>query len=311
MKFAHVPVLSKEVIEYLVPKSNENFIDCTIGGGGHAKEILKRTNPNGKLLGIDQDPVAISAAKENLKEFSKKITLITDNFKNLKEIIYDTGFNKIDGILLDLGISSYELQDVSRGFSFKGSAFLDMRFGQEGLTAADVLNNYKETDLIRIFKDYGEERYARQIAEEIVKQRKISKIIKTDQLVAIIENVYKNKPKPRKIHIATRVFQALRIEVNDELNNLKKVLPVILSLLNKGGRLAIISFHSLEDRIVKQFLKREAKECLCPPYLPVCQCGHHAQLKILTKKVITPSLAEIKANPKSRSAKLRAAVKII
>ncbi len=311
MNFKHEPVLLNEVIQYLAPEPNENFIDCTIGGGGHAKEILKKTAPNGKLLGIDLDPQAISASAENLNEFKARISLVNDNYKNLKQIVYVAGFTQISGILLDLGLSSFELQDSARGFSFKGSAFLDMRFGQTGQTAADILNNYKEIDLIKIFKEYGEERYARQIASEIVRQRKINKITKTDQLVAIIENVYKNKPKPRKIHVATRVFQALRIEVNDELNNLKKVLPVILPLLNKGGRVAIISFHSLEDRIVKQFLKREAKECLCPPYLPVCQCKHHAQLKILTKKVITPSLAEIKANSKSRSAKLRAAVKII
>ncbi|MFA5188091.1 MAG: 16S rRNA (cytosine(1402)-N(4))-methyltransferase RsmH [Patescibacteria group bacterium] len=311
MKFEHVPVLSQEVLEYLDPKANENFIDCTLGGGGHAKEILKRTAPNGKLLGIDLDKEALGAARENLKEYQARITFINDNYKNLKQIIYDAGFNQIGGILLDLGLSSYELQDSGRGFSFKGSAYLDMRFGKTGLTAADILNSYKETELARIFKEYGEERHSMLIAREIVKARKQNKITKTDQLVALIAKVYANKPKPKNIHIATKIFQALRIEVNDELNGLKKVLPDALNALSKGGRLAVISFHSLEDRIVKEFFKREAKECICPPKLPVCQCGHQAQLKILTKKIITPTLAEIKINNRSRSAKLRAALKII
>jgi len=311
MKFEHAPVLLKEVLEYLDPKANENFIDCTLGGGGHAKEILEKISPNGKLLGIDLDPEAISASQNKLQAFKSRIKLVNDNFKNLKQIIYVAGFNKINGILLDLGLSSYELQDRARGFSFKGSAFLDMRFGSTGKTAADILNKYREEDLIRIFREYGEERYAKQIAQEIVKERKHNQISKTDQLVSIIQKVYQNKPKPKKIHPATKVFQALRIEVNDELNNLKSTLPQALAALGKGGRLVVISFHSLEDRIVKEFFKREAKECLCPPQLPVCICGHKAQLKILTKKVIIPSLAEIKSNPRSRSAKLRAAQKII
>ena len=310
MKFQHEPVLVKEVIEYLAPKPNENFIDCTLGGGGHAKEILKMTSPNGKLLGIDLDAEAIKAAKENLQEFGQRVNLVNDNYKNLKQIIYDSGFNQINGILLDLGLSSYELQDAARGFSFKGSDKLDMRFGQEGLTASDILNNYKEEELARIFKEYGEERFSRQIAKEIVTERKHNKILKTDQLVSLIAKVYQHKPKPRNINIATKVFQALRIEVNDELNNLKKVLPDALNVLAQGGRLAVISFHSLEDRIVKEFFKREAKECICPPEIPVCICGHQAQLKILTKKPIMPSLAEINNNPRSRSAKLRIAIKI-
>ena len=310
MKFQHEPVLVKEVLEYLAPSSNENFVDCTLGGGGHAKEILKMTSPNGKLLGIDLDKEAIKASGEELKEFQGRFFLVNDNFKNLKQIIYVAEFNNINGILLDLGLSSYELQDAARGFSFKGSAWLDMRFGEEGKTAVDIVNNYKEEELTKIFKEYGEERFAGLIAREIVKERKINKITKTDQLVGIIERVYKNKPKPKKIHVATKVFQALRIEVNDELNNLKKVLPQALEILTVGGRLAVISFHSLEDRIVKEFFKREAKECICPPKLPICICGHKAQLKILTKKVIIPSWAEIKSNPRSRSAKLRVAQKI-
>jgi len=311
MELRHEPVLLEEVINYLAPQSNENFVDCTLGGGGHAQAILKRTGPNGELLGIDLDPNALSIAADNLKEFKGRIKLIQDNFKNLKEIIPEAGFNQINGILLDLGLSNIELQGPDRGFSFKGADFLDMRFGQQGQTAADILNKYKEEDLVRIFKEYGEERYAKEIANEIVKERKNNKIERTDQLVNLIEKVYKNKIKPKKINVATKVFQALRIEVNDELNNLKAVLPVALELLAKDGRLVIISFHSLEDRIVKEFFKREAKDCLCPPQIPVCCCGHKASLKIITKKVVVPSSAEIQLNPKSRSAKLRAARKII
>ncbi len=310
MKFEHTPVLLDEVIEYLKPQPNQNFIDCTLGGGGHAKAILKRTGPNGKLLGIDLDEQAIKAASQNLQKFKDRMVLINDNYQNLNQIVYDTGFNKINGILLDLGLSNYQIQAEARGFSFKGDSFLDMRFGKTEQTAADIINNYKEADLIRIFKEYGEERYAKQIAREIVDLRKKQPITKTNQLVNIIEMVYQNKPKPKKIHVATKVFQALRIEVNNELANLKKILPQALEVLAENGRLVVISFHSLEDKIVKEFFKKEAKDCLCPPQIPICVCEHKARLKILTKKVIKPGQTEIMKNPRSRSAKLRAAVKI-
>jgi 16S rRNA (cytosine1402-N4)-methyltransferase len=310
MEFKHQPVLVKEVLEYLDPKPNENFVDCTLGGGGHAQEILKLTGPGGKLIGIDLDPEAIKAAKEKLKNFGDRAILINDNFKNLKQIIYDAGgFNQINGILLDLGLSSYELEDETRGFSFRGSSFLDMRFGATEKTAAYIVNQYKEENLTRIFKDYGEERYAKLIARDIVKERKITPIRTTDQLVKIIEKIYPHNPKS-KIHPATKVFQALRIEVNHELENLQEILPQAMDLLAKGGRLVVISFHSLEDRIVKDFFKNEAKGCICPPKLPVCVCNHQPNLEILTKKIIIPSLGEIKNNPRSRSAKLRAAIKI-
>lgn len=310
MKFEHIPVLLNEVIDFLDPQPNQNFIDCTLGGGGHAKEILLKTTPKGKLLGIDLDVEAINAARENLQEFKNRIILVNDNYQNLKQILYDTGFNKINGILLDLGLSSYQIQTKTRGFSFQGDSFLDMRFGATDKTAADILNNYKESDLIQIFKEYGEERYSKQIAKEIVDLRKKEEISKTNQLVQIIEKVYQNKPKPKKIHVATKVFQALRIEVNNELDNLKKILPQALEVLQSNGRLVVISFHSLEDKIVKDFFKKEAKDCLCPPQIPVCQCDHKAQLKILNKKVIKASETEIAVNHRSRSAKLRAVIKI-
>ncbi|MBN1326144.1 16S rRNA (cytosine(1402)-N(4))-methyltransferase RsmH [Candidatus Falkowbacteria bacterium] len=309
MSLQHKPVLLEETIKYLDPKSGENFIDCTLGGGGHARIILEKTASSGKLLAIDLDIKAIEIAKEDLKEFSSRVIYINDNFSNLENIAKVSGLNKFEGILLDLGLSSIELDDPNRGFSFKKNAFLDMRFGSGGKTASDVLNTYKESELARIFKEYGEERYSKQIAKEIVSFRGKEKITTTSQLVSIIELVYKNKPRP-KIHIATKVFQALRIEVNDELNNLKKVLPIASNLLNKGGRIVVISFHSLEDRIVKEYFKQESRDCLCPPNVPVCRCNHKASLKILTKKIIQPSEQEIKYNPRSRSAKLRAAQKI-
>lgn len=314
MKFEHISVLEKEVIQYLEPKKNENTIDCTLGGGGHAKKILLKTAPDGKLLGIDLDPAALQAAKNNLSKFKDRVFFAEDNYKNLKQILkqkkYVERFNQVDIILLDLGLSSYELQDKTRGFSFQGSADLDMRFGKTDLKASDIINNYSEEDLRQIFKEYGQERFAKPIAKEIVKQRKIKPIEKTDQLVQVIETVYKNKPKPRNIHTATKVFQALRIETNDELNNLKSFLPDAIDILAKGGRLGVISFHSLEDRIVKMFFKKESKDCLCPPKFPVCKCNHKANLEIITKKPIIPTKQEIRANPRSRSAKFRAAVKI-
>lgn len=309
MSLQHKSVLLAEAIKYLDPKTGENFIDCTLGGGGHARAILEKTAPSGKLLAIDLDTKAIEIAKDDLKEFSNRVLYTNDNFSNLEKIAKASDLNKFDGILLDLGLSSIELDDPNRGFSFKKNAFLDMRFGSGGKTAADILNSYRETELARIFKEYGEERFSKQIAKEIVNFRGKEKILNTNQLVSIIENVYKNKPRP-KIHVATKVFQALRIEVNNEINNLKQVLPIALGLLDKGGRIVVISFHSLEDRIVKDFFKQESKDCLCPPQIPVCQCNHKATLKILTKKIITPSEQEIINNPRSRSAKLRAAIKI-
>ncbi|MCX6740528.1 MAG: 16S rRNA (cytosine(1402)-N(4))-methyltransferase RsmH [Candidatus Parcubacteria bacterium] len=309
MEFKHKSVLAKEVIQYLAPQPNENFVDCTLGGGGHAEAILNLTGPSGKLLGIDLDPEAIKAAQSKLQSYGDRAVFINDNFKNLKRIIYDAGFNKINGILLDLGISSFELEDKTRGFSFRGSSFLDMRFGATEKTAAYIINQYKEENLTRIFKDYGEERYAKLIARAIINERKIQPISTTEQLVKIIEKVYQHKPK-LKIHPATKVFQALRIEVNHELENLQEILPQALELLVKGGRIVVISFHSLEDRIVKDFFRQEAKDCICPPKVPVCTCNHQPKIKILTKKIIIPSNNEITENFRSRSAKLRAAVKI-
>jgi len=310
MQFQHTPVLMSEILYWLAPQPNQDFFDGTIGGGGHSFEILKKIGPNGHLLGTDLDEEAIIAATAKLKEFGPRVIIIRDNFKNIQKLAYAKGFNQFDGILLDLGVSSYELQDSNRGFSFKGSLPLDMRMGQTDLTAAEILNTYDKKHLAGIFKDYGEERYANQIADAIIDARKKEKFQTTNQLTVIIENYYQHKSKPKGIHIATKIFQALRIEVNQELENLKQFLPQAINLLKKNGRIGIISFHSLEDRIVKDFFRQESKDCICPPETPICQCQHQASLKILTKKPIIASAAEIKNNPRSRSAKLRVALKI-
>jgi 16S rRNA (cytosine1402-N4)-methyltransferase len=320
----HEPVLLKEVIKYLDPKPNQNFIDCTLGNGGHAIALAIKLE-TGKVLGIDLDSEIIKLAAERIEEqgLVDKVILVQDNFKNLKKIVEENKFYPINGILVDLGISSYELQDQERGFSFLLEGPLNMRYAHEsysnesridtriedGITAAEILNQWPEKELERIFREYGEERYSKQIAEEIIKTREREEIKTTVDLVKIIERVYRGKPKP-KIHFATKVFQALRIAVNDELNNLKQLLPQAIEILDKGGKLTVISFHSLEDRIVKDFFKQEARGCICPVEIPVCRCNHKPIIKIINKKPIIPTLAEIQKNPRSRSAKLRVIEKI-
>lgn len=285
----HIPVLKKEVLEYLNPKPGENFIDCTFGFGGHSQAILKKIIPGGKILGIELD-------KEVLKQFKPQdgIILTQGNFADLKEITEKQKFYPVNGILLDLGISSWQIKESGRGFSFQKSEPLDMRTGQESLTAQEIINQWNEQDLIEIFQTYGEERYSRQIAKMICQQRKIKSIETTDQLVEIIGRAVPGKYRRGRIHWATRVFQSLRIVVNSELDNLKKALADAVDILKGEGRLVVISFHSLEDRIVKHFFRQQAKQEF---------------LKILTKKPIRPSQEEIEINYKSRSAKLRAALK--
>ena len=309
----HIPVLLEEVIDGLNLKPNENFIDCTVGLGGHSGEILRRVSPHGKLIGFDKDPEALKQAEINLKDYKKRVELINDNFKNINKYEQHPVLLKINGILCDLGISSMQITSSNqRGFSFKEpEGLLDMRMDpQDRFSAADILNIYSEKELVRIFKEYGEERYAKQIACRVVEIRKQKKFKKTEDLLKVIDEVYKNKPKPRKIHPATRTFQALRIETNRELENLKEFLPKGINVLEPGGRIAVISFHSLEDRIVKNYFREEAKDCICPPKAPACRCGHKKRLKLITKKPIVPSDAEIKENPRARSAKLRIAEKL-
>jgi 16S rRNA (cytosine1402-N4)-methyltransferase len=315
-RYQHTPVLLDEVVHYLQPKSNQDFIDGTLGGGGHSLAILDRNGPKGRVLGIDLDPTAREAVKETLKKHKIKknrLVIAPGNFKDIKEIAYEYSFLKASGILLDLGISSGQLQDHVRGFSFISTGTLDMRFGPDAgiYTASELLNTLPEQALTDIFKNYGEEPLARPIAKKIIEARKEELITRPEQLTSIISSIYKRNFKAKsKIHPATRVFQALRIAVNGELDNLQKTLPDALSLLRLGGRLVVISYHSLEDRIVKHFFQQESKDCICPPERPTCQCGHKASLRIITKKPIGPALTEMAENHRSRSAKLRVAERI-
>jgi len=302
----------EEVIHYLKLKPGNRVIDCTLGGGGHALAILKRVSPKGKLLGIDLDPSAIEATQEATKNYKGDVTLVQDNFKNIKQIADVRKFNKIDGILLDLGLSSGQLQDHGRGFSFLAQGRLDMRFDPNSdLTAEKILDTYNQEELYEIFKDFGEENLAKPISKKIIELRRQNSITSPDQLVEIISDIYKKYYWGKsKINPATKVFQALRMEVNQELENLKEILPQAVSLLAKGGRLLVISYHSLEDRIIKEFFKQESKDCICPAEMPVCQCDHRQTLKIITRKPVVPSEQEITENPRARSAKLRVAERI-
>ncbi len=292
----HVPVLQKEILAYLDPKPNENFIDCTIGEGGHALAILERNGPNGKVLGIDWSPEVIENCKLKIENFKERVILVCDNFVNLKKIIEKYKFKPVSGILFDLGFSSWHLEESNKGFSFLRDEGLDMRYNfQNSLTAEKIINSYSESEIERILKEYGQERFAKRIAQKIVDERKKKTIQTTFQLVEIIKKSVPKNYETGRIHPATRTFQALRIAVNDELENLKKVIPQTLDILEPQGKLVIISFHSLEDRIVKNFFKENSQR---------------SRLKILTKKPTTPSQEEIKINHRARSSKLRAAIKI-
>jgi 16S rRNA (cytosine1402-N4)-methyltransferase len=292
----HISVLQKETVEYLDPKPDQNFIDCTIGGGGHTFAILEKNGPTGKILGIDWSAQVAENIKRKINntKYRDRVILVCDNFANLKEIVKEKKFGKVSGILLDLGMSSWHLEESKRGFSFREDESLDMRYGSGDVTAEKIINSWPETEIERILKEYGQERFAKKIAAEIVKQRKFRPIKNTLELVEIIKKAMPPRHRKEKIHFATRTFQALRIAVNDELDNLKKVLPQAIDVLERDGRLVVISFHSLEDGIVKSFLKENSK-------------GH--LLNILTKKPVGPSIQEQKINPRSRSARLRAAIK--
>lgn len=311
-----------EVIDFLSPKKNQNFIDCTLGGAGYTVAIAKLILPKGKILSIDLDKLAIRNAEAIIKkENLKNIKVAHGNFKDISKILQNSWKNwqsaQINGIVFDLGLSSAQLQDERRGFSFQLDAPLDMAFGAQRATfnnecsTSEIVNNWGVAEIEKILKDYGEERFAKSIAGGIVEARKEGEIKKTKQLVDIIARAVPGKYRNnRKIHFATRTFQGLRIATNDELNSLKAALPQALNILAVGGRISVISYHSLEDRIVKHFFKKESKDCLCPPELPVCRCGHKASLKIITKKALSPSEEEVKQNPRSRSAKMRVIEKI-
>jgi len=303
---AHIPVLLSEVVEGLAVKPGGRYIDCTVGGGGHAAAILEQSSPGGQLLGIDADPSAIELAKTRLEAYSNSTLLINDNFVNLRDICTRFGFSPVHGILFDLGLSSIQLNGDGRGFSFQHDAPLDMRLNpDQKLTASDIVNTYSERKLADIIETYGEEKRSRQIARFIIRERPIET---TFHLARIVEQAIKS---PRgKIHPATKTFQAIRIAVNHDMENLEAVLKQAVDLLGSEGRLVVISYHSLEDRIVKQFMQRESKDCICPPSTPICTCSHTRSLKLVARKVIKPSPEEVLFNPRSRSAKLRVAERI-
>jgi len=308
----HKSVLLQEVIQFLSPEPGQVFIDSTIGFGGHSLEILKKISSKGRLLGIDQDKEAIDWLEANLKPYHPNLILAKGNFSEIKRLARENGFENANGILADIGVSSYQLDKEKRGFSFKKAGPLDMRMDKNReLTAAEAVNSYSEHDLANIFSKYGEERLSKTIAREIARRRTEKPIETTLDLAKLVGGVYEKKSlKGRKTHPATRIFQALRIEVNNELENLKKFLPQAVEVLAPKGRLAVITFHSLEDRIVKNYFRDIAKECICPPDFPVCQCGHKPKVRTVTKKPIIPGEEEIRDNPRARSAKLRVIEKL-
>jgi len=304
----HVPVLLDEVIEGLQPQAGGYFVDCTVGLGGHATAILERISPTGRLLGIDADPEAIEISRDRLRDYGEAVTLVNDNFVNLEAICERYHFHPVDGIIFDLGVSSLQLDTAERGFSFNLDAPLNMRFDSgQGLTASDIVNNFPEKELEKLIAKYGEERHSRRIARHIVKNRPITTTV---DLAHLIEQISGAPARRSRIHPATRTFMALRIAVNKELQNLESALKQTLNLLRPGGRLAVISYHSLEDRIVKQFMRDAASNCLCPPGAVICRCGHVPTLKLISRKVIKPTSLEIESNPRSRSAKLRIAERL-
>ena len=300
----HVPVLLHEVLDGLALRPGSDVIDGTLGGGGHAQAILEATAPSGRLLGLDADGSAVTRGRQRLAQFGSRVILAQANF-DLMAIVAGAYHFVPDAILLDLGLSSYQLDDGGRGFSFQGEGPLDMRFDpQHGRPAADLVNTLDEASLADVIYRYGEERHARRIARAIVKARPLTS---TRALATLIERTVGGSHE--RIHPATRTFQALRIAVNDELGVLERVLPQAVTLLRPGGRLAVIAFHSLEDRAVKQFMQQEARDCICPPKIPVCVCGHRASVQLITRKPIMADEHEIEMNPRSRSARLRIAQK--
>jgi 16S rRNA (cytosine1402-N4)-methyltransferase len=305
-KFPHQPVLYHEVLEALAPRPGRNYLDGTLGAAGHALGILKSSAPDGRLLGLDLDPEALAIARRRLFDFNYRSVIRQASYKMAPEILKEIGWHGVNGILLDLGVSSMQIDRPSRGFSFMEKGPLDMRFDQtSGQTAAEIINNLREEELADIIWQFGDERYSRRIARAIVEARPI---LTTQRLVAVIETAVPGYSS--QIHPATRTFQAIRIATNKELETLSTALPGLMESLETGGRIAVISFHSLEDRIVKQFFKKESKDCICPPEQPICTCGHKASLKLLTKKPIRASEQEVQENPRSRSARLRVAERI-
>jgi len=301
----HIPVMLDEVLEALAVRPGGRYVDCTIGGAGHAEAILERAQPGGTLVGIDADEQAVERGNARLARFAGSFRLVRGNFRDVGEICRQLGFAPVNGVLMDLGLSSFQLE-AGAGFSFRRETPLDMRFGGSGITAEEIVNTYSEADLADLIFKYGEDPASRRIARQIVASRPIGT---TAQLAKAVEQAVGRRAN-LKTHPATRTFQALRIAVNQELENLAAALPQAHGLLGFGSRLAVLSYHSLEDRIVKEFMRRESRDCICPPGLPECRCGHKATLRPVTRGALKPGLDEIAANPRARSAKLRAAERI-
>ena len=306
MTFRHVSVLLQETIEGLNIRPDGIYADGTLGGGGHASEVAARLTEGGRLIGIDQDADAIAAATERLKPFGDRVTIVRDNYVNMKHVLADLGIEAVDGICLDLGVSSYQLDTAERGFSYMEDAPLDMRMDRRAdRTAADLVNDCTEQELFRIIRDYGEDRFAKNIAKHIVKARERKAIRTTGELADIIRGAIPMKIQVTGGHPAMRTFQALRIALNGELQVLEDSIDEMIGLLKPGGRICIITFHSLEDRIVKNGFRRNESPCTCPPGFPVCVCGKKSRGTVITKKPILPTEEETEENPRSRSAKLR------
>lgn len=306
MNFQHTSVLLEETIANLKIKPDGTYVDGTLGGAGHASEVCKRLSATGRFIGIDQDDAAIAAAGERLREFGERATIIRSNYCNMVSRLQERGILGVDGILLDLGVSSYQLDTAERGFTYREDAPLDMRMDQRAeLSAYDVVNGYSEEQLVRILRDYGEERFARNIARNICTARQEEPIRTTGELTEIIKRSIPAKIRATGGHPAKRTFQAIRIEVNQELTVLEESLDRMIDLLNDGGRLCVITFHSLEDRIVKNIFRKNEHPCTCPPDFPVCVCGKKSKGTVITRKPILPGEEEMTVNPRSKSAKLR------
>jgi 16S rRNA (cytosine1402-N4)-methyltransferase len=306
----HRPVLYQEIIHALQPKWDGIYVDATLGAGGHAWGLLNASSPAGRLLGLDVDPQALELARQRLEEFGSRVVLVRASYTTLSAQLAVLGWHAVDGIVLDLGMSSMQVDTPGRGFSFLADAPLDMRFDPGNPTsAADLVNDLPERELADLIFNFGEERRARQVARAIVAARPLVTTLQLAQIVA--RSVLAGKMKPvRGMHPATRTFQALRIAVNHELDAVAEVLPQAVAVLAPGGRLAVISFHSLEDRIVKQFFRRESQDCICPPHQPICTCGHRATIKVINRRPLSAGQAEIDENPRARSARLRVAEKL-
>ena len=313
METGHLPVLAEEVVTMLAPAPGSLQIDATLGGGGHTERILGATTPDGRLLGLDADGAAIARVEHRLRpRFGDRLVLRQANFRELASVAPEAGFGAVDGALFDLGLSSDQLADAERGFGFRTGGPLDMRFDtSRGVPASELLATLDAQELAALFRRYGEEPFAPRIARAIVADRRTAPIETAEELAALVERVTpRPAPGRRRIHPATRVFQALRIAVNEELDALEAGLAAAVDLLNPGGRLVVLSYHSLEDRIVKRFFQAERRGCVCPPEVPVCVCGRNPRLRLVTRRSLTPTADEITANPRARSARLRAAERL-